>query len=134
MEISDDTVVSADQESPFERDVRAVFQDTLGLIHIALVAHYGMVDAEANELEKDLYLWFLRFCMRPGSKSPKESRSFLLVASCQFAREYQKYVIGSGLREADPSTQTILSREPAEVARDFSRSLELLTYRHNPDA
>ncbi|MEO8431573.1 MAG: hypothetical protein ABI592_08690 [Acidobacteriota bacterium] len=134
MEISDESAVRDDKESPFERDVRAVFQDTLGLIHIALVTHYGMVDSEANELEKDLYLWFLRFCMRPGSKSPKESRPFLLVASCQFAREYQKYVIGSGLREADPVTATILDREPAEVAKDFSRSLELLTFRHNPDA
>ncbi len=134
MEISDETIPKGHLENPFERDVRAVFQDTLGLIHIALVTHYGMVDAEANELEKDLYLWFLRFCMRPGSKSPKESRSFLLVASCQFAREYQKYVIGSGLREADQTTSRILDREPAEVASEFSRSLDLLRFRHNPDA
>lgn len=134
MEISDEFAPSSLPESQFEVETRAVFQDTLGLIHIALVTHYGMVDAEANELEKDLYLWFLRFCMRPGSKSPKESRSFLLVASCQFAREYQKYVIGSGLREADPTTTGILNREPSDVAKDFSRSLELLMYRHHPDA
>ncbi len=134
MEISDETAPKIHPEDPFERDVRAVFQDTLGLIHIALVTHYGMVDAEANELEKDLYLWFLRFCMRPGSKGPKESRSFLLVASCQFAREYQKYVIGSGLREADQTTSRILDREPSEVANEFSRSLDLLRFRHNPDA
>jgi len=88
-------------------EVRAVFQDTLGLIHIALVAHYGMLDSEANELEKDLYLWFVRFCMRPGSGNPKESRSFLLVACCQFAREYQKYVIGSGLRDSNRETAKI---------------------------
>lgn len=131
MEISDDTVVSADQESPFEREVRAVFQDTLGLIHIALVTHYGMVDAEANELEKDLYLWFLRFCMRPGSKSPKESRSFLLVASCQFAREYQKYVVGTGVRESDEKLRSILDREPSDVAHDFSRSLQLFDFRRS---
>lgn len=134
MEISDESAPSLEPESQFERDVRVVFHDTLGLIHIALVTHYGMVDSEANELEKDLYLWFLRFCMRPGSRSPKESRSFLLVASCQFAREYQKYLIGSGLREADPNTTVILNREPSDVAKDFSRSLELLSYRHHPDA
>lgn len=133
MEISDESGPKADQDNPFEREVRAVFQDTLGLIHIALVTHYGMVDAEANELEKDLYLWFLRFCMRPGSKSPRESRPFLLVASCQFAREYQKYVIGSGLREPNLTTN-ILEREPADVAKDFSQSLELLNFRHHPDA
>ena len=134
MEISDEVVNKIESESPFEREVRSVFQDTLGLIHIALVTHYGMVDAEANELEKDLYLWFVRFCMRPGSKAPKESRSFLLVACCQFAREYQKYLIGTGLRAADVDTARILEREPSDVAHDFSRSLELLTFRHNPDA
>ena len=52
-------------------------------------------------MEKDLYLWFVRFCMRPGSRSPRESRPFLLVACCQFAREYQKYVVGAGVRESD---------------------------------
>ncbi|MEO8190170.1 MAG: hypothetical protein ABI682_07485 [Acidobacteriota bacterium] len=134
MEISDESAPKIDSEDPFERDVRAVFHDTLALIHIALVTHYGMIDAEANELEKDLYLWFVRFCRRPGSKSPKESRSFLLVASCQFAREYQKYIIGSGLRAPDTATSRILDREPTDVAKDFSRSLDLLTFRHHPDA
>ena len=133
MEISDDSTSKVGTEDPFEAEVRVVFQDTLGLIHIALVAHYGMLDSEATELEKDLYLWFLRFCMRPGSKSPRDSRSFLLVACCQFAREYQKYVIGSGLKESDQKTSRILDREPAEVARDFSQSLEILNFRHHPE-
>jgi hypothetical protein len=134
MEISDETVAPRDPESQLERDVRSVFQDTLGLIHIALVTHYGLIDTEANELEKDLYLWFLRFCMRPGSKTPKESRSFLLVASCQFAREYQRYLIGTGERPADDRVKNLLQREPADVARDFGPSLDLLRFRHNPDA
>ncbi len=118
------------QEDPFEKEVRAIFQDTLGLIHIALVTHYGLEEGEAMELEKDLYLWFLRFCMRPGNSSPRESRPFLLVACCQFAREYQKYVIGSGVRESSERLKRLLEREPADVARDFSRSLELLKFRH----
>jgi len=134
MEISDETTLVADREDPFKREIRGVFHDTLGLIHIALVTHYGMVEAEAAELEKDLYLWFVRFCKRPGSKSPRDSRSFLLVASCQFAREYQKYLIGTGLRETNARTSEILDREPGEVANGFSRSLELLNFRHNPDA
>ena len=119
------------QEDPFERDVRAIFQDTLGLIHIALVTHYGLEEGEAIELEKDLYLWFLRFCVRPGNSSPRESRPFLLVACCQFAREYQKYVVGSGVRESTEKLKKLLEREPADVARDFSRSLELLKFRHH---
>jgi hypothetical protein len=118
-------------EDPFEKDVRAIFQDTLGLIHIALVTHYGLEEGESIELEKDLYLWFLRFCMRPGNNSPRESRPFLLVACCQFAREYQKYVIGSGVRESNDKLKKLLDREPADVANDFSRSLELLKFRHH---
>lgn len=119
------------QEDPFEKDVRATFQNTLGLIHIALVTHYGLEEGEAIELEKDLYLWFLRFCMRPGNTSPRESRPFLLVACCQFAREYQRYVIGSGIRESSEKLKKLLDREPDDVARDFSRSLELLRFRHH---
>ena len=116
-------------EDPFEKEVRVIFQDTLGLIHIALVAHYGLDEGEATELEKDLYLWFLRFCMRPGNSSAKDSRPFLLVACCQFATEYQK--IGAGVRSSDEKLKKLLDREPADVARDFSRSLELLNYRHH---
>src|SRR5262249_50944316 len=123
-----ETVDSVDhlREDAFDREVKAIFNDTLGLIHIALVTHYGLEQSEANELEKDLYLWFLRFCVRPGNNSPRESRPFLLVACCQFAREYQKYIISSGVRQGSESLKRLLDREPAEVARDFSRSLELL--------
>jgi len=134
MEISDEAAPTAREEDRFEKEVRAIFHETLGLIHIALVTHYGMQELEATELEKDLYLWFLRFCMRPGNKSPRESRPFLLVACCQFAREYQKYVIGTGVRQTDEHLKRILDREPSDVARDFSRSLELLNFRHHTDA
>ena len=126
----DSSVVQV-REDPFEKEVKVIFQDTLGLIHIALVTHYGLEEGEATELEKDLYLWFLRFCTRPGNNSPKEARPFLLVACCQFAREYQKYVVRTGIRVSDDKLRNLLDREPADVARDFSRSLELLSYRHH---
>ena len=112
MEISDESTSQLAIETPLEKETKIVFSDTLGLIHIALVAHYGMHDSEATELEKDLYVWFLRFCMRPGSRSPKESRPFLLVACCQFAREYQKYVVGTGVRESDDRLKKILNANP----------------------
>lgn len=121
--------VSGAQEDPFEKEVSGIFNETLGLIHIALVTHYGLEEGEAAELEKDLYLWFLRFCMRPGNNSPRDSRPFLVVACCQFAREYQKYIIGSGVRQSSDKINKLLEREPADVARDFSRSLELLNFR-----
>jgi hypothetical protein len=128
VEISDENA-SFSREDLFEKEVGSVFRETLGLVHIALVAHYGLEELEATELEKDLYLWFLRFCMRPGSGSPRDCRPFLLVACCQFAREYQKYLVGSGVRSTDDRLKKLLDREPADVAHDFASSLELLTFR-----
>ena len=129
MDAADYPVAPASGGDAFEREVRTVFQDTLGLIHIALVTHYQLGESEALELEKDLYVWFLRFCYRPGNSSAREARPFLLVACCQFAREYQKYLLGSGVRSSDEKLRRLLDREPLDVARDFSRSLQLLSFR-----
>jgi hypothetical protein len=123
-----------DGEAGLLSDIKTEFQATLGLLHIALVTHYGLGSFEANELETDLYLWFRRFCQRPGAKTPRESRQYLIVACCEFARDYQRYVIDLGERTADERLRSILDREPADVARDFSRGLELLKYRHRADA
>jgi hypothetical protein len=132
MDAADYPVAPASGGDAFEREVRTVFQDTLGLIHIALVTHYQLGESEALELEKDLYVWFLRFCYRPGNSSAREARPFLLVACCQFAREYQKYLLGSGVRSSDEKLRRLLDREPLDVAKDFSRSLQLLSFR-NPN-
>lgn len=129
MDAVDDPADAGSREDAFEKEVRSVFQETLGLIHIALVTHYRLSESEALELEKDLYVWFLRFCYRPGNSSAREARPFLLVACCQFAREYQRYMLGSGVRSSDEKLRRLLDREPLDVARDFSRSLELLNFR-----
>src|SRR5262249_44188467 len=97
MEIADTTQLDDSAEQRFEAEVHAVFQETLGLTHIALVSHSHPAEQKATELEKDLYVWFRRFCYRPGA-TVRENRPFLLVACCQFAREYQKYLVGSGVR------------------------------------
>jgi hypothetical protein len=130
MEISDDLDATPPTEDIFEREVERVFQETLGLIHIALVSHYQLSDQEATELEKDLFVWFRRFCYRPGA-SARENRPYLLVACCQFAREYQKYVVGTGMRDSDDRLSSLLEREPADVAHDFSRSLQLFDFRRS---
>ncbi|MGE5414089.1 MAG: hypothetical protein ACM3NW_07940, partial [Syntrophomonadaceae bacterium] len=67
MEISDDFDQSPTAENGFEKEIEHVFQETLGLIHIALVSHYQLSEQEATELEKDLFVWFRRFCYRPGA-------------------------------------------------------------------
>lgn len=130
MEISDDLGSTISSEEHFEREVERVFQETLGLIHIALVSHYQLSEQEATELEKDLFVWFRRFCYRPGA-SVRENRPYLLVACCQFAREYQKYVVGTGMRDSDERLNSLLEREPADVAHDFSRSLQLFDFRRS---
>jgi hypothetical protein len=131
MEISDEATTPQDPSDAFEKEVRGVFQDTLGLIHIALVTHYGLEELEAVELEKDLYVWFVRFCNRPGAGSARDLRPFLLVACCQFAREFQKYLVGSGTRDSNDQLKRLLDRDPGDVAGDFSRSLELLSFRRH---
>jgi hypothetical protein len=133
METPEQPAAPVEAEDPFELEIRAVFQDTLGLIHLALVTHYDLEELEAIELEKDLYVWFVRFCMRPGNFVPRQSRPFLMVACCQFAREYQKYLIGTGVRESNDKLKKLLDRDANDVARDFSRNLEFLTFR-GPDA
>lgn len=130
MEISDDFQKEISNEDRFELEVESVFRETLGLIHIALVSHYQLSEQEATELEKDLYVWFRRFCYRPGA-TPKGNRPYLLVACCQFAREYQKYLVGSGVRTSDEKLRGLLDREPADVAHDFSRSLQLFDFRRS---
>jgi len=130
MEISDDFDAVPSGADLFEKEVESVFQETLGLIHIALVSHYQLSEQEATELEKDLFVWFRRFCYRPGA-SVRENRPYLLVACCQFAREYQKYVVGTGVRDSDDRLKSILDREPADVAHDFSRSLQLFDFRRS---
>jgi hypothetical protein len=129
MEIPDDAPQSSTEEL-FEREIEDVFRETLGLIHIALVSHYQLSEQEATELEKDLFVWFRRFCYRPGS-TVRENRPYLLVASCQFAREYQKYVLGTGIRDSNDQLDAILGREAADVAHDFSGSLRLFDFRRS---
>jgi hypothetical protein len=130
MEISQEHDSAATSEEQFESEIQTVFQETLGLIHIALVSHYQLSEQEATELEKDLFVWFRRFCYRPGA-SIRENRPYLLVACCQFAREYQKYLVGTGVRTTDERLTRILDREPVDVAHDFSRSLQLYDFRRS---
>jgi hypothetical protein len=130
MEISDEYSRQPSSEELFEREVESIFQETLGLIHIALVSHYQLAEQEATELEKDLFVWFRRFCYRPGA-SPRDNRPFLLVACCQFAREYQKYLLGTGVRDSNEKLKGLLSREPSDVAHDLSRSLQLYDFRRS---
>jgi len=112
-----------------ETGASAVFRESLGLIHTSLVEHYRLADPEARRLEKDLFVWFERFCRRPGSPPARECRHSLLVMACLFARGQQKFLVETGDRPFDEKLDRVLRRDPAEVAREVSRPLKLLYYR-----
>jgi hypothetical protein len=116
-----------------EKCAKRVFQETLDLIHIALVNHYGLTPAEASELETDLFLWFQRFCQRPGAKPAFENRHYLLVASCEAARDYQRYAIAYEERSLNKKVEDVLRREPEEVAQGFARGVDLIKHRFRHD-
>ena len=129
MEISDEVPGGTRDKTSRER-IRAVFQQLLGLVHIALVEHYEISDIEAFELEKDLYLSFHQYCRQQPEVSVQKDAQFLLVMTCQLGREYQRYKLDGGFLVPSARLTGMLGREPQDVARDFSKSLDLLRYRY----
>src|SRR5262249_41819365 len=96
----------AGRENCLDANVREVFQGTLDLIRSAFVAQYGLKENEATELERDLYVWFVRFCSRPGSPPPEELRALLLVACCRLAREYLRHAGIGKKQKKSPGRET----------------------------
>src|SRR5215831_1697617 len=93
-------------EKPLEWESREVFLDTVGLVHTALVTQYGLTETEASDLEKDLYVWFVRLCIRPGSSPPQQFRALLLVAACRLAREFRRHVGIANKSRKPPNRET----------------------------
>jgi DNA-binding CsgD family transcriptional regulator len=79
-------------ENSQKRQITAVFEAAHDLIHAALVTQFRFDETTAAEFENDLYVWFCRFSIRSGSRSPHELGSVLLAASWQFARICQHHV------------------------------------------
>ena len=129
MEMSDETPGNP-RDRTSRAQIRAVFQQLLGLVHIALVEHYEISDIEAFELEKDLYLSFHQYCAQQVEVSVQKDGPFLLVMTCQLGREYQRYKLDGGFLAPNPKLSALLAREPQDVVRDFSKSLELFKYRY----
>ncbi len=125
MQIGMERAFRAAAES-FEEEVSTVLRESLGLIHSTLTAQYQMGESEARELERDLAVWFERFCQRPGSPPARDCRHSLIVMTCLFARGHQRHRIEVGLRASNERLNRVLQREPVEVARDVSRGLKLL--------
>ncbi|MGH3087770.1 MAG: hypothetical protein ACRDSJ_10705, partial [Rubrobacteraceae bacterium] len=94
----------------------------------ALTDEYAIPRLEAAELEKDLYLSFVKF------RAPRERLSIraqgpdLLVTACREARDYQRHRLQTLSLLPDERLARLLAREPSEVARErFALALETLT-------
>jgi hypothetical protein len=106
-------------------EVEAVFDRSLGVIHSALVSYYRLSEDEARGAEEDLRVWFERLARRGGAGQmpPKLLRISLLSAACQYGRSFQLWKLG-GEQSVDDELNTLLSREPDDVATDLERRFE----------
>jgi hypothetical protein len=106
-----------------EVEIDEVFAGTLPLIQMALV-HYRLDDEERKALERDLRLWFGRLVARTANdRTPVSAfRSYLLVATCQFAHSYQTR--RARTRSQDPRLAQVLARSPRAVAFELQKMLE----------
>lgn len=109
-----------------DEEAESVFRESKDLIREALTRHYRVEEREALSLEADLRDWFHRFCRRAGAPPPRDSRHTLLLMACVFGRGYQRYAIETGVRAFDERLDRVLRRDPAEVAREVTRTLKLL--------
>ena len=116
MEISDGSAVRVSPEDPFDLKVTKAFQDVVGLVRVALVSHYRLTEREAADLEKDLEVWFGRFCRRnPTTATAREKLPSLLVMCCTFAHSYQKSRFPAGC-VSDERLARVLDQRPQDVA------------------
>jgi hypothetical protein len=106
-------------------EVESLFDQTLGVIHSALVTYYRLTEDEAKGAEEDLLLWFQRLARRGGSAQMpvKLLRLSLLSAACQYGRSFQLWKLG-GAAPPDRDLGEILAREPDDVANDLDRGFE----------
>ncbi len=103
-------------EDYFDRKVMEVYRETSGLIHATLVAQYRIPEPKALSIEKDLELWFYRFCRRQVTASPRENLPFLLLLACTFARGYQRNQVGRNLLSPDRELRKLLEQKPEVFA------------------
>jgi hypothetical protein len=106
-------------------EVELVFGRAVPVIRAALVSYYRLSDEEAGEAEKDLHVWFHRLSRRGGGgQMPvKALRLSLLSAACQYGRSFQIWKLG-GAPSTDARLNSLLLREPEEVASDLAEHLD----------
>jgi hypothetical protein len=85
--------------------------------------HYRVGNRDANAIERDLRLWFLRLVQRvSNSLTPVSAfRKYLLLATCEFAYSYQ--VRNLEAQANDARLREVLAKHPRVVAAELQKML-----------
>ncbi len=112
------------EEVVLSEQVLAAFEETLPVIHAALVSFYRLMEEEAEGFEETLRIWFDRMARRNASQTtpPGELRAQLLFVACKYARAFQiaRY---KGIEPADERFTMALAQTPEEVAHELLRRI-----------
>ena len=106
--------------------VYLVLEETLPMIHTALVSYYGFSDSEAETFKDTLAIWFHRVCRRANGQLPSSSdlREQLAFVACKYARALQLTKANSGL-PVETGLAESLQTSPEEVAFALLNRMEL---------
>jgi hypothetical protein len=93
-----------------------VLDESLPVVHTALVSYYGFSDPEAEAFKDTLAVWFHRVIRRqtPRAQNPEELREQLLFVACKYARAFQLARSTNG--SFDGGVPGSLQTPPEEVA------------------
>ncbi len=99
-----------------QEEAYRVLDETLPVIHAALVGYYGFGTPEAEAFQDTLCVWFHRVARRMGAHAihAEELREQILFVACKYARAFQ-IAKHRGGPVADDLSLT-LNRAPEEVA------------------
>jgi hypothetical protein len=101
---------------PRSEQLYAVLDETLPIVHRALVGYYGFSESEADAFADTLCVWFHRVSRRSANQSlsTQDLREQLLFVACKYARAFQLARL-SGER-VDEGLSIALGRPAEEVA------------------
>lgn len=93
-----------------------VLDESLPVVHAALVSFYGFSDPEAEAFKDTLAVWFHRVLRRQAlrTQKPQELREQLLFVACKYARAFQLARSANG--SFDGGIPGSLETPPEEVA------------------
>jgi len=111
-----------DSSSSRESRVRSIISDASKLIESTLVVDYGVPQAEALQLEQELFTWFDRLSRRPGVPDTRRGLcSHLLSMTCKVGHVYWSGRPGEEPR--DERVRRALALGPEIIAIELERRI-----------